>query len=63
MKPHDDLRKNIQDSSLGANKGPNAGQFFGDAGTEYLKKYGGTVEHFAMIGKDRFPSPSPKQPF
>jgi len=52
MKPHTDLREEVENVSLSANKGPGAARFFGNAGTEYLNKYGGTVEHFAKIGRD-----------
>ena len=52
MKPLSDLRVEVENLSLGTNKGPGAARFFGSAGTEYLNKYGGTVEHFAKIGKD-----------
>lgn len=52
MGPHRDLREELEIAGLGANKGPGAARFFGDAGTEYLRKYGGTVEHFAKIGED-----------
>lgn len=50
MRPHGDLREEVENASHGVNKGPGAARFFGDAGTEYLKRYGGTVEHFAKIG-------------
>lgn len=56
LRPHDDLRREVENAGLGANKGPGAAQYFGDAGAEYLKKYGGAIKHFAMIGKG-FPSP------
>ena len=52
MKPHSDLREEVENLTFGANKGPGAARFFGNAGTEYLNKYGGAVEHFAKIGKD-----------
>ena len=51
MRVHIDLREEIESVSLGANKGPGAARFFGNAGTEYLNRYGGTVEHFAKIGR------------
>jgi hypothetical protein len=51
------LREEVENAYLGANKGPGAARFFGDAGTEYIKKYGGTIEHFAKIGKG---SPLPR---
>ena len=57
MKPHTDLIEEVENAGLGANQGPSAARFFGDAGTEYLKRYGGTVEHFAKIGKDSHRSP------
>ena len=65
MKPHNDLRVEVENLFLGANKGPGAARFFGSAGTEYLNKYGGTVEHFAKIGKDSRlpPRNSPDTPF
>lgn len=40
----------VENSTLGPNKGPGAPRMFGDAGTEYLRKYGGGVEHLARIG-------------
>ena len=57
MGPLIDLREEVENESLGANKGPDAARFFGDAGTEYIRKYGGTIEHFAKIGKG---SPFPR---
>jgi len=51
LEPLWDLREQVENAYLGANKGPGAARFFGDAGTEYIKKYGGTTEHFAKIGK------------
>lgn len=62
MKLHNDLRVEVENLSLGANHGPGAARFFGNAGTEYLNKYGGTVEHFAKIGKDSRPPPLEKFP-
>ena len=52
MMPLRDLMGEVEKAYLGANKGPGAARLFGNAGTEYIKKYGGTVEHFAKIGKD-----------
>jgi len=56
LEPLSDLRQEVENACLGANKGPGAALFFGDAGTEYIKKYGGTIEHFAKIGEG-FPLP------
>lgn len=49
MRVFNDLRTEIESAGLGVNKGPGAARYFGDAGNEYLQKYGGTVEHFAKI--------------
>lgn len=49
LRPHNDLREEVENAGLGTNKGPGAARFFGDAGAEYIKQYGGTVEHFARI--------------
>lgn len=46
-----DLVEEIENAHLGPNKGPGAARPFGDAGAEYLMKHGGTIEHFAKIGK------------
>lgn len=49
LRPHNDLREAVENAGLATNKGPNAARFFGDAGAEYLREHGGTVEHLAKI--------------
>jgi sterol carrier protein 2 len=39
----------VEKEVLGENSGPPAPRQFGNAGTEYLRKYGGSVETFAKI--------------
>lgn len=40
----------MTEETLGTNHGPGAPRMFGDAGEEYIQKYGATIEHLAKIG-------------
>jgi hypothetical protein len=52
-------RNRPSNSFLGIGKGPMAAQIFGNAGIEYMEKYGAKPEHFAEIARinhaHRFP--------
>ena len=41
----------MTEETLQENHGPSAPRMFGNAGSEYLKKYGGGIEHLAQIGE------------
>lgn len=41
----------MMEEELERNHGPGAPRMFGNAGTEYLRRYGGEERHLAMIGE------------
>jgi len=51
---------------IGFDKGPAAAQIFGNAGLEYMEKYGAKPEHFAEIARvnhaHRYPQKSTSPP-
>ncbi|THH09420.1 hypothetical protein EW145_g2031 [Phellinidium pouzarii] len=48
MEPFDQVVE-MTEETLGVNHGPGAPRMFGNAGQEYLEKYGGNIEHLAKI--------------
>jgi sterol carrier protein 2 len=54
-KPLNEAMLEIEQTTLGVNKGPGAPRLFGNGATEYFKKFGGGIEHLAQIGRKTTP--------